>query len=78
MVYFYCPYKIRIDCPKKYEIRTNGKRWRRYRIFKFLDSILYKHLCIKGETRERGLKGKKVVRSLGHKRKQRSSSIEVK
>ncbi len=46
--------------------------------FKYLGSIMCKHGRMEGETRERAVKWRKVVGSLGHMMKGRTVSIEVK
>ncbi len=77
VVDFVCPYRVGIECQKECKIILNGEEMEEVNEFKYLGSVMCK-LGGTGETRERGLQGRKVVGSLGLIMNGRNVSIEVK
>ncbi len=75
VVVFVCPYTEGIECEKECKIILNGEEMVEVNEFKYLGSVMCKHGGTEGETRERSLRGRKVVGSLGRIMNGRSVSI---
>ncbi len=75
---FACPYRVRGECPKEFEISLSSEKMEEVHKFKYLGSIMSKHGSMEGETRERAVQGREEVGSLGRMMKERTVSMEVK
>ena len=64
-VNFDCLYRLRVECPKKCEIRLNGEKMDEVSEFKYIGSILCKYGSMEGEMKEKAVQGRTVVGCLG-------------
>ncbi len=75
---FVCPYRVGTECEKRMQNNFECEEIEEVNEFKYLGSVMCKYSGTEGETSERALQGRKVVRSLGHIMNGRSVSMEVK
>ncbi|KAK3893665.1 hypothetical protein Pcinc_002527 [Petrolisthes cinctipes] len=75
---FATPYRVAVPTGTKCEITLRGERMEEVKEFKYLGTVMCKHGSMEGEIRERAVKGRQVIGSLGRIMKGRSVSMEVK
>ena len=65
MIEFDRQYRIRLENERVCKIVLDGKFLEEVNEFKYLGTVLCKHGSMEGEVRERAVKGRQVVGSLG-------------
>ena len=71
-------YRIRLENERVCKIVLDGKFLEEVNEFKYLGTVLCKYGSMEGEVRERAVKGRQVVGSLGRIMKGRNVSVDVK
>ena len=72
------PYRVNEQCVYECGINLGGERLEEVKEFKYLGTVLCKHGSMEGEIRERAVKGRQVIGSLGRIMKGRNVSMDVK
>ncbi|KAK3889856.1 hypothetical protein Pcinc_006182 [Petrolisthes cinctipes] len=75
---FATPYRVGVPTGTKCEITLRGERMEEVKEFKYLGTVMCKHGSMEREIRERAMRGRQVIGSLGRIMKGRSVSMEVK
>ncbi|MCP5003018.1 MAG: hypothetical protein GY941_03575 [Planctomycetes bacterium] len=75
---FATPYRVGVPNESRCEIMLGREMMEEVDEFKYLGTVLCKHGSMEGETRERAVKGRQVIGSLGRIMKGRNVSMEVK
>ncbi len=72
------PYRVSVPVGARCEVVMGGERMEVVKEFKYLGTILSKHVEMEGEVSERAVKGGRVVGSLARVKRGRNVSMEVK